>query len=244
MKPKPETLDLSRIALFLDLDGTLAPIMPRPDDVGPDAARTGLLKALAAKLDGRLAIVSGRSVNAVDHIVEGVVASVAGAHGLERRKATGQREDTEAHAALDAVVTEFRALNRVLEGLVVEDKGVSVAVHYRYEPDHKANIIALATRMAETHGLRLQAGHEVIELRTPGPNKGDAIRAFMCEPPFIGHMPVFVGDDLTDEVGFEAVKALGGFGVRVGAGASVAHFGLKDVASVTAWLEESLLCLT
>jgi trehalose 6-phosphate phosphatase len=244
MKPKPEPLDLFKVALFLDLDGTIAPIMPRPDDVEPEAARNGLLKALNDKLEGRLAVVSGRSVSAVDRITEGTVASVAGAHGLERRTASGQREDTEAHAALDSVVSEFRALNRVLEGLIVEDKGVSVAVHYRHEPDHKANIIALATRMAETHGLRLQPGHEVIELRTPGPNKGDAIRAFMCEAPFIGHMPVFVGDDLTDEVGFEAVNSLGGFGVRVGAGSSVARYGLKDVAAVTTWLEESLLCLT
>jgi len=244
MKPKPECLDLTEIALFLDLDGTLAPIMPRPDDVRPDRRRTRLLKDLRARLKGRLAVVSGRDISTIDYILEQSVMAVAGVHGLQRRTALGERMDTVASEALDAVIDAFSDLSERHAGLLIEDKGLSVAIHYRHAPDLKDEVVEQARALAEANGLSLQAGHAVIELRTPGPDKGDALRAFMSEPPFMGFKPVFAGDDLTDEAGFVVVRQAGGMGVRVGGGRSEAEYGLSDPEAVLNWLEESLPCLT
>lgn len=244
MKSKPECLDLTKISLFLDLDGTLAPIMPRPDDVVPDKRRTKLLKDLQSRLEGRLAVVSGRDTSTIDYILEQSVMSVAGVHGLQRRTAFGERMDAVASEALEAVADVFTDMKKAHDGLLIEDKGLSVAVHYRHAPEAKEDIINKAQALAEKNGLSLQAGHEVIELRTPGPNKGDAIQAFMNEAPFMGHRPVFVGDDLTDEVGFVMARQAGGFGVKVGGGRSEADYVLSDPEAVLNWLEESLLCLT
>lgn len=242
MKPRPEHIDLSKVSLFLDLDGTLAPLMPRPDEVRPDSRRTQALSQALEAASGRLAVVSGRDISTIDYILERAVPAVAGVHGLQRRTATGERLDAAAHPALKGVAETFAA--RTIPGMIIEDKGLSIAVHYRQAPEAKDDIIGLAEVLAETHGLKLQAGHAVIELRTPGADKGDAIRAFMDEPPFQGYQPVFVGDDLTDEVGFVIVRQLGGFGVKVGGGVSDADFGLSDPGEVLDWLEESASCLT
>ncbi|MFT4089676.1 MAG: trehalose-phosphatase [Asticcacaulis sp.] len=244
MKPEPQRLDLTDIALFLDLDGTLAPIMSRPDAVVPDIRRTKLLKDLQKRLKGRLAVVSGREVSMVDCILEQAVMSVAGVHGLQRRTASGERMDAVAPDVLMDVADVFLAMAEAHTGIVVEDKGLSVAVHYRHAPDLKADILSKARELAEANGLKLQGGHEVIELRTPGNDKGDAIRAFLNEAPFAGYRPVFVGDDLTDEAGFVLVEQCGGFGVKVGGGESAASYTLNDSDAVINWLEESLLCLT
>lgn len=244
MKSKPECLDLAKTSLFLDLDGTLAPIMPRPDDVVPDKRRTKLLKDLQLRLSNRLAVISGRDTSTIDYILEQSVMAVAGVHGLQRRTAFGERMDAVASEALDAVADAFAGMQKTHDGIFIEDKGLSVAVHYRHAPEAKGVIIEKAKNLAEKNGLGLQAGHEVIELRTLGPDKGDAIRAFMSEPPFMGYRPVFVGDDLTDEAGFVIARQAGGFGVKVGGGRSEADFTLSDPQAVLNWLEESLLCLT
>ena len=122
--------------------------------------------------------------------------------------------------------------------MLVEDKGLGVTLHYRRAPCFEAQALAAGEEIAEATGLVVQRGHCVVELRTPGRDKGEAVRAFMAEPPFHGFTPVMVGDDLTDEYGFEAAQRLGGFGVRVGpAQTTAARCGLTDVAAVLDWLE-------
>jgi trehalose 6-phosphate phosphatase len=237
--PNPKPLQLGDTALFLDLDGTLAPIAARPQDVRPDPRRTSLLERLARKLDGRLAVISGRTLADVDRILEGCVASVAAVHGLVQRDADGQVSRSHGHPAMAAAAEGFRAFAARDSGLIVEEKaGLSVALHYRLAGRHAEAARACAQDLAARTGLLLQEGDMVEELRTPGASKGDSVRAFMAEPLFAGARPVFVGDDATDEDGFEAAQALGGVGVVVGAARpTAARFRLADVDAALAWLE-------
>jgi trehalose 6-phosphate phosphatase len=236
--PAPKPLRIAETALFLDLDGTLAPIAARPQDVRPDPRRTSLLERLAERLDGRLAVISGRTLEDIDRILEGCVTSVAAVHGLVLRRPDGRVETTPAHPNLSAAIVGFRAFAELNPGLIVEEKGLSVALHFRQAAGYAAAARACAEQLAASTGLTLQSGAMVEELRTPGPDKGASVGAFMRAPPFGGARPVFVGDDATDEDGFAAAQALGGMGVGVGAARpTLAHFRLSGVEAALTWLE-------
>jgi trehalose 6-phosphate phosphatase len=239
--PAPVALRLGEVALFLDLDGTLAPIASRPQDVRPDPRRTSLLERLSRALDGRLAVVSGRTLADVDRILEGRVKAVAAVHGLILRDPQGRVTQAEPHPALAEAGRRVRDFAARDSGLIVEEKGLSVALHYRLARAQGEAARACARALAEDTGLYLQTGDMVEELRTPGPTKGDSVAAFLELAPFAGARPVFVGDDATDEHGFEAVQAVGGMGVLVGPGRpTAARFRLAGVEAALAWLEAAL----
>ena len=234
----PGPLALANAALFLDLDGTLAPIAARPQDVLPDPRRTGILERLTRGLDGRLAVVSGRTLRDIDRILEGRVPAVAAVHGLLRRDADGVVRETKPHPALPEAVAALRLFAAGHPGMIVEDKRHSTALHYRGAPDQGEAARREAERIAARTGLVLQPGDMVAELRTPGPTKGDSVEAFLARAPFAGATPVFLGDDLTDEDGFSAAERLGGYGVLVGpARPTAARLRLDDVDAALAWLE-------
>lgn len=236
--PAPTPIRLSDAALFLDLDGTLAPIAARPQDVRPDARRTRLLEWLKAGLAGRLAVVSGRTLEDIDRILEGRIICVSAVHGLVRRHCDGSLHHPEPHPGMDRAISALRQFANRDSGLLVEEKGPSVALHFRLAREHAQDARALARRIAAETGLALQEGDMVEELRTPGPSKGDSIRDIMETAAFRGAQPVFVGDDATDENGFAEVRRLGGFGVLVGKPrATHARFGLRNVEDVLTWLE-------
>ena len=238
--PRPDPLRPAETALFLDLDGTLAAIEARPEHVVAHAGRTSLLARLGAALDGRLAVISGRSLDDLDRILDGSVIAAAGVHGLQRRRGDGVLT---AAPAVAEIAGARRALARSLphaKGLIVEDKGLALAVHFRQAPSLAGAVAQTAQAVAARYGLAVQPGDMVVELRPPGFDKGDAIEAFMTEPPFAGFTPVFVGDDLTDENGFRAAAAFGGYGVLVGpTRKTLASRGLAGVDEVMAWLERA-----
>lgn len=237
----PQPLSLTDAAVFLDIDGTLAPIAPRPEDVRPDARRTDLMERLSLALDGRLAVVSGRTLSDIDRILEGRVAAAAAVHGLVRRQSDGATETADPHPALAAAARAFHDFARRNHGLLLEDKHLSVTLHYRLAPEEGPAARVLAQRLADETGLMLQHGDMVEELRTPGPTKGDSVAAFLARSPFAGAKPIFVGDDVTDEHGFETVAALGGVGVLVGPRRPTAATAcLPDVDAVLNWLEAAL----
>ena len=239
--PPPRPLELGDAALFLDLDGTLAPIAARPQDVQPDPRLTSLLERLARALDGRLAVVSGRTLEDVDRILEGCITAVAAVHGLVVRLPSGEIRAQAAHPALGEAAEALRAFATRDSGLIVEEKGQSVALHFRLASHHAEDARACARALAAQTGLALQDGDMVEELRTPGPSKGDSVRTFMGVAPFAGARPVFLGDDATDEDGFGAAHALGGVGVVVGSPrATRAQFRLAGVDAALAWLEAAL----
>lgn len=226
------------LALFLDLDGVLAPIAPSPDAVVSNPRRTAVLVALDRALEGRMAIVSGRTLSEIDRIADGAAASAAGVHGLERRNRDGVVTRPQPSPSVSRVREAFAAFAANRPGVIVEDKVVSAGLHYRQAPESTADANALAGRLADETGLILQPGHMVLELKTPGADKGTAVAAFMAEAPFSGAVPVMLGDDLTDEAGFRAADALGGFGVLVGPlRETAARYGLPDVPDVLDWLE-------
>ena len=238
---RPGPLRLDATALFLDLDGTLTPMAARPQDVGPHGARNALLRALAVRLDGRLAMVSGRTLADIDRILDGAARAAAGVHGLERRRADGTILRVRPSPELPAARLALEAFAAAHPGVRIEDKRLSLAVHFRATPGAGPAAIRAARSLAGRGGLVLQLGDHIAELRTPGPDKGAAIHAFMAEPPFIGARPVFVGDDLTDEAGFAAARALGGVGVLVGpARPTAATRQLDGVDAVLAWLRAAI----
>jgi trehalose 6-phosphate phosphatase len=236
----PPPLAGDEAAVFLDLDGTLAEIAQRPDEVKPAAGRTLTLKRLHKRVGGRLAVLTGRDLSEADRILEGTVVAIGAVHGHVRRSPEGDVSRSATSPSLHLARTALRALADGVPGLVFEDKDCSVAVHYRQAPDDEALVEEVVSGLAEVSDLVLQEGSMVFELRAPGPDKGDALRAFMAEAPFRGAVPVMIGDDLTDEHGFEAAKALGGYGVLVGPlRPTAASYRLDSVADVLAWLDEA-----
>jgi len=228
-------------ALFLDLDGALAPIEPTPDAVRPDARRTRILRRLVDRLDGRVAVLSGREIAEVDRILEGSVTAVAGMHGLQRRDTRGRTFHTPPHPALAEAAETLALLARADRGLLLERKGASVALHYRAKPDAGPAVIDCARRIARQSGLVLQEGRMVAELRTPGPDKGVALGAFMSEKLFSGTAPMMIGDDLTDEDAFAAADLLGGDGILIGdPRPSRARWRLAGPEALLDWLEDQL----
>jgi trehalose 6-phosphate phosphatase len=238
----PPVLSPHNDALFLDLDGTLAPIMDRPDAVGPDPWRTFVLRRLVHRFDRRIAIDSGRSVRQITAITENVVPAIAGVHGLERRGVLGDFSAAVPDPDLAEAREVFQNLASAQPGLIFEDKGVSVALHYRGRPAACEAVREAARRLEASTDLMLQQGDMVAELRTRGDDKGAAVKRFLTEWPFQGARPIFVGDDLTDEDGFLAAQAAGGFGVLVGPPrrATLARYRLETPAAVLAWLETCL----
>ncbi|HEY1449269.1 MAG TPA: trehalose-phosphatase [Caulobacteraceae bacterium] len=232
---------LDHTSLFVDLDGTIAPLEATPEVVGPDHVRRGLLDALLARLKGRLAVVSGRTLADLDRVLEGRIPAVSAVHGLVRRLPDGRTLEAAGSDKLAAALTEMRALAARGYGLLVEDKGAAAALHYRQCPDMGPACLALARRLGARLGLAVQQGDMVVEVRAPGPDKGAAITAFMAEAPFAGHVPVFLGDDLTDEDGFRAAAQLGGYGVVVGPRRpTLARYALAGVDEVRSWLTAAL----
>jgi len=234
----PPPLRFERLALFLDMDGVLAPLAETPDAVGPMARRTAVLLLLNRRLGGRLAIISGRTLSEIDRISDAGTLAASGVHGLERRRSDGSCLNTPAAPGVRAATDAFLAFQADNPGVVVEEKGVSVGLHYRASPQAAEAALDLARSVAARTGLSVQPGVLVVELKTPGTDKGSALSAFMDEYPFRGAMPVMLGDDLTDEDAFRAATAHGGFGVLVGPDRqTLARYRLDDVDAVLDWLE-------
>lgn len=209
-------------AVFLDFDGTLVDIAEQPHEVEVPAGLVQTLTALSDYLGGAVAVISGRPISQIDDFLRPLRLPAAGVHGAERRSASGHMTLVPT-APLDAVEQAARKLAGQNAGLLVESKRGSLALHYRQAPELEALCLqAMQEAVRESPGLTLLRGKMVLEAKPSGATKGAAIEDFMHEPPFAGRAPLFVGDDVTDEVGFASVQRLGGLGVKIGEGASVA----------------------
>jgi trehalose 6-phosphate phosphatase len=225
-------------ALFLDFDGTLVEIAPAPGLVEVPAELPHLLGELADRLGGALAVVSGRPLDQLADMLAPFAGGIAGDHGLERRCGDGNVIRCTAHPELDRfrpLISDFATRH---DGVLLEDKGGSLALHYRQAPSLASLCHALVGRAvdASNSALLAVAGKMVIELMPRSAGKGRAIADFLAEAPFRGRLPVFVGDDTTDEDGFAVVNRLGGVSIHVGGGATIARHNLATVGEVLAWL--------
>ncbi|MGH7652082.1 MAG: trehalose-phosphatase [Gemmatimonadaceae bacterium] len=227
-------------AYFFDIDGTLVDIAPSPSEIVLERALQACIRELYDASGGALALISGRSISDVDTIFGDGSLPVAGQHGLERRSSTGK---ITRHAMTSEKLDFARA--RIAEAiathpeLLLEDKGLTLALHYRSAPSlasfaHRTMRGILAALGPD---FALQSGKRVVELKPSGKDKGDAVRDFMREEPFSGRIPVFVGDDVTDEHGFVVVNSMGGHSIKVGGGPSAARWRLANVRAVQSWLE-------
>ena len=237
-------------ALFLDFDGTLANIAASPCGVSVDPGLRPTLAALREALGGAVALVSGRTLAKLDELLAPLVLPAAGLHGLERRRADGtitRADEAEAAGPLAAVRERLTAFAAAAPGVLLEDKGLTLALHYRDAQHLKAECRrAVAEALAASGGgLHLLEGKMMFEIKVDGSDKGTAIEAFLAEPPFAGRTPAFFGDDVTDEDGFAAVNRHGGVTVRVGDGAATAaRWRIASVDALLVWLAKAPAAIT
>lgn len=228
-------------ALFLDFDGTLVDIAPSPDAI---VVRDGLPEMLARlndRLDGRLALISGRALDDLDRHLGAPDIAMAGSHGGEFRAARDGPVTALAAPLPDSVLAQIQALASDFGGLLVEAKPFSAAIHYRASPGAEAAVLAATKSLAELAGLQLKRGKMVAEVIMPGSDKGAAVGRFMELPRFAGSRPLFAGDDITDEDAFGAVLDHDGGGILVGPQRETAAlWRLPGVAEVHGWLKAAL----
>ncbi len=244
MEPTHSTHSLPAIALrstalFLDFDGTLADLAPQPESVRLADDLVPLLQLLFGHLGGALAIVSGRRLIDLDEFLRPLKLPSAAEHGAQRRLAGGQQLNMtppDLQHAIKAAST--LAMEHPL--LRVEIKIAAVALHYRHAPELEMHCLqVMSEAVAASTGVELLSGKYVFEIKPAGVSKGTAIAAFMLQPPFAGRVPLFSGDDVTDEAGFAAVQSMGGAGVKVGDGETVAHYRCASPAALRQWLHEA-----
>jgi trehalose 6-phosphate phosphatase len=225
--------------LFLDVDGTLIELTDSPLDTHADSGLKALLGDVAERLSGALALVSGRSISYLDALFAPLRLPAAGLHGVERRKASGVIQGASfVDTQLDSARAALTALVMAHPGTLLEDKGRTIAVHFRMAPHAEAAVRAAVGASAALLGnnYHIQEGNMMLEIKPRGFSKGSAIKAFMLEPPFSGRKPLFVGDDLTDLEGFKAVEDQGGISIAVGDRVR-GQFHMDNAAAVRRWLE-------
>jgi len=237
--PPPPLGEIESPALFLDFDGTLVDLASSPDGISVPEHLSAALERKARALEGRLAIVTGRFIDDIrSHLPECAVV-VSGSHGAEITGPDGSSvAEREVPRVPDAALAAARDFAAGIDGLMLEEKALGLGLHYRKSQDRAEEIGNFARELAREHGLHLRPGKMLIELTTTDAHKGDGVRAIMGQAPFTGGMPIFIGDDTTDEDGFAAVEQMGGFGILVGEKRETkARFHLFDVAAVHKWLE-------
>jgi len=237
--PPPPRADAAAIALFVDVDGTLVDIAARPDAVVVDASLPSTLKRLKQRLGGALAPVSGRPLRDIDALL-GLDGAAAGLHGAELRGPDGAALAAPIlHEGLAAARTRAVEAAASIAGVLVEDKGGAIALHYRAAPDAELDVRRAAVAMLDAagDGYELLHGKLVIELKPSNADKGVALAALMRIAPFAGRTPWMIGDDTTDEDAFAEVNRERGVSIIVGPRRpTVARYALVGPAAARAWL--------
>jgi trehalose 6-phosphate phosphatase len=239
MPAPPDKLEPSKLALFLDVDGTLLDIEDHPAGVRAEPALIRLLTSLSAETGGALSLISGRPVGDVDRIFAPARFAAAGAHGAELRLQPDAPVTSTQWSLPAEVLEEMRTFAASDPGLLLEEKLGGVSLHFRRAPELEAQCTELVQRLLPEidKDFRLIAGKMVFEFAPREHHKGAAIAEMMQREPFAGRRAVFVGDDVTDEDGFRAVNAMGGVTIHVGSNRdSEARYSLPDVAAVRHWL--------
>jgi trehalose 6-phosphate phosphatase len=236
-------------ALFLDVDGTLLELAPTPPEVVVPPDLPGLLQSLTGVLGGAVALITGRSLADIDALFSPMALTAAGQHGAEIRVAGSAIERLGVvDGVLAALMPKVAAFAAARPGILVEDKGMTIAVHCRKVPRYQAELEQFLTDLAAEHGDRLETirGHRVFEIKPRNFSKRTAVERLMRIAPFAGRLPLFIGDDRTDEDGFAAALALGGHAIRVGPDgpdpgwSTVATSRLADPACVHAFLSHAV----
>ncbi len=238
--PLPVTKNnITGYAFLFDMDGTLAPIAASPEQAAVPEATREALQQLHDACGGAVAIVSGRPISEIDHLLAPQVYCAAGLHGAQLRGPDGRQSQLPVdNDAVAQMVRELLPLAQAHPGLKLEDKGLSLALHYRNAPDLQGLVSEAvnAVLLAHTHAFVLQPGKMVLEIKPRQASKAGAIGRLMQSPPFAGRLPLFAGDDLTDEAGFDIARQLGGVSIKIGDGDTRAQWRMPTPAALAAWL--------
>ena len=233
---------LDNIAVLLDVDGTLLDFAARPDAVVVPKTLCRTLERLARKLDGAVAFISGRPLADIDRIFAPLRLPTVGGHGAEIRVPEGDGLNHHGSVPFDrALKQQFFDLTQLGAGIVIEDKGYSIAVHYRLAPDLAGLVTAAIAEIWTKAGKRsfeILPGKFVIEVKPRGFDKGTGLREMMAYPPFTGRRPIFIGDDTTDRAAFAVLPEFGGLGLSVGGIVAGAAFNFDGPQDVRLWLEQ------
>jgi trehalose 6-phosphate phosphatase len=241
LSPTPPPLS-RKTALFLDFDGCLVDIADRPDAVIVPPALPKLLRGVHDRLGGAVALITGRNIEDLRRHLPDFTGAIAGSHGAELALPGGaitalHRQSFDL-AALHGAAQSIAATHPLL---LIEPKPHGVGIHYRAKPDLQSYVeTALEGLLAHFPGLMLQKSKMAAELRPKDISKGGALARLMGIAPFAGRVPVYAGDDLTDEPAMAEAQRMGGFGVKIGEGDSIARFRLLDPAAVAIWLGATL----
>lgn len=242
----PQTLE-SNQALFLDVDGTLIEFVRRPEEAHVPRELRQTLEALFRVLDGALALVSGRAIADLDRLFEPLCLPASGQHGAEMRRSDRvQVFASISSPELAAKLTPVYAFAAAHPAVFIENKGLSLAVHYRGAEETRDALHTMLNEVVKESGDKVQLirSHLAFDLRPCGVNKGSALDRFMAKPPFVGRVPIFIGDDRTDEDGFGAAIARGGHAIKIGAGGdSVARWRMDTPSDLRQWLARSVTAL-
>lgn len=235
-----ETPHRGRAALFLDFDGTLIDIAPTPGTVEVPNGLGALLLKIKQALGGAVAIISGRPISEIDHLIGAIDVAIVGVHGAEVRIRVDDPIRSEVPPAPPQAITELRAAAAAFEGVWIEEKGSALAIHYRAAAPEIVG--ALERRLSGvldpySDHLIVSPGRKVFEVVPRTMSKGVALAAMMRRPAFAGRVPIMVGDDHSDESAMTSAERLGGYGLRVAG----EHFPrdsatFRDPAAVRAWL--------
>jgi trehalose 6-phosphate phosphatase len=221
-------------ALLLDLDGTLLDLAPTPESVVVPPGLTDTLSRIRGQLGGALAVITGRGIETIDSLLGDAPHAVAGEHGGAIRPSPGANiERPDLKAPPQSWYDRGASLEAAHPGARFEAKPRGFGLHFRLAPEAGPVIHeALSRLVADSKDFWLMPGHMMWEVRPHGVDKGDAVARLMRSPPFLGRLPVFIGDDVTDEDGMRVARSLGGAGLRV-----QDVFG--DAAGVRRWLQDT-----
>ncbi|HEY0031645.1 MAG TPA: trehalose-phosphatase [Devosia sp.] len=231
---------IPQLAIFTDFDGTLVELAETPDDIDVPQNLAAELERAARELDSAFAVITGREIADIDRFLAPLHLPIAGAHGTQRRRADGFVETADPASMLGAeeIAHAIEPLVMAHPGLLMESKEGAVALHYRQAPELEETArAAMEEALHNVTDFTLVSGKMVFEARPSGVNKGEALRAFMREEPFLGRTPIFIGDDTTDEDAFIAAQELGGVGIKLGEGETAARMRIANVASVHALIK-------
>jgi len=228
-------------ALLLDFDGTLVEIAPRPDAITVPAGLPAMLDTLHARFSGALALISGRAVDDIRRYLPDFPGTIVGSHGAERAGPGLPPQPLSEFHGLEELTAAVRAYAEDRPALLAELKTHSVVLHFRAAPELGPEVERFMSELADRHpDFALQQAKMAWELRPRTADKGSAVRALMQADPFMGRFPVYIGDDTTDEAAMDVAQGLGGVGIKIGQGSSIARHRLPDPEALLCWLERAM----
>jgi trehalose 6-phosphate phosphatase len=236
-----QDLRLQDVAVLLDVDGTLLDFAPTPREVYVSAALRRALARLFERSDGALAFVSGRPIGELDLLFSPLMLPAIGGHGAELRLVAGISPQPPRMPLMDAQVKRsFAAIADAGPGIIIEDKGYSLALHYRLAPEKEHVVLEAAQAVYERLGMPLELlpGKFMVEIKPAGFNKGSGVRELMSYAPFAGRRPIFIGDDVTDRDAFAVMPEFNGIAVSVGESVAGVDYHFEQPADVHRWLEK------